>query len=805
MFKKIFASAVLLTSISASAQNLPTIASYEIVDTLCYSGYEKHFLTVTIEDLDGDSTYLSGIGADLGYIDAQYMIVEEPPYVPGATLRTFKLKSISTYFAPIDQLSEDNLLFYINGNSTADGGNTFDGVGNIPLYGELTASLDLSGVTFCSTDNPVDITQYATPGPGEYYWGIDQTIITNGSFDIQSYMSEANDGVSYDYINTAGCVAYAFASPNIVMAPDLSVNTTDATCGSADGSASVTITGQYAPFDVYWTTGFSESLSAGASTVNNLSSGAYYVTVTDGNGCTSQIAAPVSDADLTVTEIITDQNCPGSGDGAIDITVAGGTPDYFLWSTGQTTEDLTGLAGGEYTVHIHTTGNCQAFKTYNVGNPAPLEIGVNQIQGEDCSTGQFNSLIDISTFGGSGSYTWDWDSGASTMEDFTNPGVGIHTCTVTDAVSGCSMTWSTNVMDYGAPYVWLNSVDQANCGQTNGAIDMAILQNINPIASISWSSGQTTEDLTDIGAGTYIVTATDVNGCYTSEKVTVGYNKPYQPSICLLTVDTSYTYNQVIWEKDPGFASTIDGFNVYRETQQQGVFEKVAERPYALESFFIDNAASPMDRSWRYYLTTYDACGNESFPSFIHKTIHIVANTSNGTDYNVSWDKYEGITYTDVDLFRFDNTNGWQLIGTYGTTQLSMTDTPPVTAGLDYIVSFNLASVCTSSKAQDYNSSRSNNSSAIFTGGETTTSIQDEEIGLITIYPNPTESDLNVYIENPELFEMIELRDANGRLVFNQQLNSSKHVFEMTDLATGVYFIRLVANEKTITRKVIKR
>src|SRR5690606_21044981 len=92
-----------------------------------------------------------------------------------------------------------------------------------------------------------------------------------------------------------------------------------------------------------------------------------------------------------------------------------------------------------------------------------------------------------------------------------------------------------------------------------------------------------------------------------------------------------------------------------------GQYELVAERPYDLESFYQDNDASPADRSWRYYITTYDACGEESYPSFVHKTIHVVSNSSDLVNYNISWDDYEGISYSSVDLFRFDDTNGWQL------------------------------------------------------------------------------------------------------------------------------------------------
>ncbi len=156
---------------------------------------------------------------------------------------------------------------------------------------------------------------------------------------------------------------------------------------------------------------------------------------------------------------------------------------------------------------------------------------------------------------------------------------------------------------------------------------------------------------------------------------------------------------------------------------------------------------------WRYYITAYDACGNESDPSFVHKTIHVVANTSNGTDYTISWDNYEGFVYSSVDVFRFDSTNGWQTITNipYG-TNLAF-DTPPILTGLDYMIEFVLTSSCTSTKAQDHNSTRSNKTASIFSGGGTTVQIQDEEMGIISIFPNPTNGILTLQVDNPELFQ----------------------------------------------------
>jgi lysyl endopeptidase len=153
------------------------------------------------------------------------------------------------------------------------------------------------------------------------------------------------------------------------------VNTTsqDVTCNDdCDGSVTVNVTGGTAPI-IY-------NIGTGAQTSNlfeNLCAGNYTIVVTDGDGCITNINTSINEpASLSATTVVTDEL--NGGDGAIDLTVSGGTgPFTFLWSGpngfSASTEDISGLSSGNYSVLITDANGCTVtLNTVFVGSS--LEI-----------------------------------------------------------------------------------------------------------------------------------------------------------------------------------------------------------------------------------------------------------------------------------------------------------------------------------------------------------------------------------------------------------------------------------------------
>ncbi|MFH1321411.1 MAG: T9SS type A sorting domain-containing protein, partial [Bacteroidota bacterium] len=478
----------------------------------------------------------------------------------------------------------------------------------------------------------------------------------------------------------------------------INVSSSDASCGNADGNASVSISSGTPPYSYQWSSG--DTLS----TADSLASGIYIVTVTDNNSCSNFSAVTISDAGGATLNInsVTQVTCHGSSDGAIDINVSGGTAPYtYAWSNGSTSEDINNLVAGPYEINVTDANNCLSANSIIITEPDFLILNVTTTDA-NCASSDGGATVNVS--GGTGVYTYSWSSGGTGTAE-TGLTSGVYIVTVTDA-NGCIKSAAAAISDIGGATVIVDSIVDVGCGGAGGSVYISVTGGTAPY-SYNWSNADTTEDMINDSAGIYDVFVTDAGGCIATASAAISEIPLSAQSICLVTVDSITGRNLVVWDKVSG-----QSFNIYKESTQSGVYYLIGNVPFADLSEFVDTLSNPLQRSWRYKISVLDACGNESDLSQMHKTMHLTINEGLGGTINLIWDHYEGFTFFTYYIYRYTTSTGWEAIDSIPNNLTSYTDFAPPIGNLFYQVLVKSPGVCTSTaKAKDYNSSKSNTSS----------------------------------------------------------------------------------------------
>ncbi len=374
------------------------------------------------------------------------------------------------------------------------------------------AAITISVVTasvLCNGDasGGVDITVNGGTPPINYTW-------SNGS-TLEDLSGVAAGNYSVSIIDQNGCTASATATVTQPAALVLNSTTSNVACaGGANGSVDITVQGGVFPYSYAWSNGINTE------DIHNVSGGNYFVTVLDANGCSLSASFTVSEPTaLVATTTATDVSCHGANDGSVDLTVSGGVPAYtYFWTNGSVSEDLSGLAGGTYTVIVHDANGCSIVASQVVTEPTAIAPTVSVLN-ILCNGG--TGLVDLTVTGGTPGYTFDW-SNSTSSEDLVNVVAGTYTVTITDA-NGCTATVSATVTQPTALLVTGNSTDVSCNGGTNGTININVSGGVVPY-TFAWSNGETTEDLSGLVAGVYNCVVTDGNGCTNGVSFTI--NQP---------------------------------------------------------------------------------------------------------------------------------------------------------------------------------------------------------------------------------------------------------------------------------------
>ena len=383
----------------------------------------------------------------------------------------------------------------------------------------LTTSIVSSNVS-CYGDVSGAIT--LTVGGGvqdySYIWNFGQTSSTLPDVqagDYQVTVTDANLCTKTDSVT--------ITEPISALSSTLAITNVSCNTGT-DGEINLTVSGGTIPYTYNWSLGSSnQDLSA-------LTAASYDVTITDNNGCITTNSAIVTQPNaLSITDVKTNVSCNGGNDGAITISVSGGTPSYsYNWGGGVTTQNRSSLVAGNYTVTVTDSKLCTFSKSFTISEPSTIQITVDSVN-VDCN-GNYNGSIDITASGGTPTYSYIWNNG-TTVADLNSLSGGIFKVTVTDK-NGCFAIEDVVIEEPDELSV-IAIIENVNCrGNATGDIQLLVSGGVAAY-NFAWSSGQTVDSIVNVVAGNYICTVTDDNSCSVTVNSTIT-----QPSASLAIVPT---------------------------------------------------------------------------------------------------------------------------------------------------------------------------------------------------------------------------------------------------------------------------
>lgn len=395
--------------------------------------------------------------------------------------------------------------------TNANGSNTKTQTSYITIYSPPTGSASSTAVAcYGGSTGSATVTASGGSSPYTYSWSGGGTGVTISNKPAGVYTVTITDSHQ-----CSGTAAISITQP---LGPlSLAPNANDAVCGQQNGSASVTATGGAGGYQYHWNT------NATTQTISNVGPGSYSVTVTDASSCTATTSMTVNNttSNFSVSINATNASCGQSNGAAVAVPNNGNFGVTYNWSNGSSSGSLSNLAPGTYSVTVTNANGCSASAaTTLINSSAGIAISFNTTS---AACGSANGSATASANGGNGNYTYNWSTG-STSSSINNVQAGGYNLTVTDGV-GCSASGVATISNFGGPAVTITPTAPNCSGGNNGSATVSATGGTSPY-TYSWNTGSNATTISNLSAGTVVVTVTDATGCITVQNGTISNPTP---------------------------------------------------------------------------------------------------------------------------------------------------------------------------------------------------------------------------------------------------------------------------------------
>lgn len=490
---------------------------------------------------------------------------------------------------------------------------------------------------------------------------------------------------------------------------------------------------------------------------------------------------------------------------------AGNPGSTYLWSSGAGTQTINVTTSGTYNVNLITPIGCNGYDQVTVNLTPPPFYTV----GNDTTTCGSNVVLDA----GSGYSSYSWSTGSTSQNTTVNTSdtVGV---TVIDA-NGCVLSDTLIVTLSPAPVVNIGP-DVTQCG---GSV---LLDAGNPGSLYFWSNSTSSQTTNVSTTGTYTVNVLTPAGCSDTDTINVTIN--YQPvqmlgpdtSICFSTVllDAGNPGSTYLWSNFMTTQTITVGTGTYTVTVTDSSGCSVMDTISVTTNVPPVVTASQDTAICPGGTAMLTASGAQSYLWSNSSTTNPTAVTpSTSTAYYVTGTDANGCQASDVVIVSILTPAVAQF--TYTVSMATAYFTNQSTNAYTYSWNFGDASGpnTTASPSHQYASNGTYTVTLTVTGACGTTTytqvitivdvgVEEQAIeNTISIYPNPNSGQFTLSFATGEAKDVtVTMTDVAGREISSTQYNNVSVVnqeINATDLADGVYFVKVITNSESVTKKVV--
>lgn len=337
-----------------------------------------------------------------------------------------------------------------------------------------------------------------------------------------------------------GCIKI---DSTVISSLNTNIITNNGCAGADNGTVKVIPIGGSTPYIFMWSTGGAHD------TIQSLAPGFYFVTVTDGIGCThTDTAEIISVSSITDTIIKSDVSCYGGSNGWANCFVSGGAFPYsYSWTSGSLIQAAVSIQAGNYFISITDNNGCIKIDSVIITQPPLLGINIDSAN-INCTRGDSSGWIHAIPYGGTASYSYHWNTG-NTTDIIDSLTTGTYIITVKDSLL-CSVT---DTIQITKPSLSFSHADIDCYGDNTGWIKANVSGGTVPY-QFNWNPNLSplTDSVYNLLAGYYVLTVTDNFGCSLKDSIEITQNSRLQ-------VIFNYSYNKCYGDSTAWVQAIVNG------------------------------------------------------------------------------------------------------------------------------------------------------------------------------------------------------------------------------------------------------